>query len=142
MQVNVKGVYFGAQAAANAMRARGTHGVIINMSSVGGLRGGSLCPAYSTSKGAVRLLTYSLGTTLGPHGIRCNAIHPGLMDTEMNRADTKLVLPDGQPAQGGIPLGRTGQPRDIADAAVFLASDLASYINGTSLVVDGGKLAS
>jgi NAD(P)-dependent dehydrogenase (short-subunit alcohol dehydrogenase family) len=69
-----------------------------------------------------------------------NAIHPGLMETEMNRADTKLLTADNQPVRGALPIGRVGQPRDIGDAAVFLASDLASYVNATSLVVDGGRL--
>src|SRR3954462_10681826 len=79
MDVNVRGVFFGAQVAANAMRARGRGGVIINMSSVGGIKGGGALVAYCSSKGAVRLMTYALGDLLGPHGIRVNAIHPGLM---------------------------------------------------------------
>jgi NAD(P)-dependent dehydrogenase (short-subunit alcohol dehydrogenase family) len=87
MGVNVAGVYFGCQAAARAMIPRGS-GSIVNVSSVGGIRGSSKFAAYSASKGAVRLLTYSLGELLGPHGIRVNAIHPGVIDTQMNRVDT------------------------------------------------------
>jgi NAD(P)-dependent dehydrogenase (short-subunit alcohol dehydrogenase family) len=139
MSVNVKGVYFGCQVAAKAMRGRG--GCIINMSSVGGIRGGGNLVTYCSSKGAVRLMTYALGQLLGPEGIRVNAIHPGLMDTSMNRTDLGYVGPDGEGLVGAIPINRTGQPRDIGDAAVYLASDLASYVNGTSLVVDGGRLA-
>jgi NAD(P)-dependent dehydrogenase (short-subunit alcohol dehydrogenase family) len=99
---------------------------------------------YSTSKGAVRLLTYSLGIALGPLGIRVNALHPGLIDTEMNRTDTGLIEASGEAPRRleAIPLRRVGRPFDVASAAVFLASDAASYINGASLVVDGGMLAS
>jgi NAD(P)-dependent dehydrogenase (short-subunit alcohol dehydrogenase family) len=141
MDVNVKGVFFGCQAAARAMRGRG--GAIVNLSSIGGIRGGGLFPTYCSSKGAVRLLTYSLGELLGPHGIRVNAIHPGVIDTSMTRIDAPLVSDDGESlSQIVIPLGRVGQARDVADAAVYLASDLASYVNGTSLVVDGGRTAS
>jgi NAD(P)-dependent dehydrogenase (short-subunit alcohol dehydrogenase family) len=139
MNINVKGVFFGAQAAARVMKDRG--GSIINLSSVGGIRGAGSWVAYCTSKGAVRLMTYSLGDLLGPFGIRVNALHPGLMDTAMARSDFPLIREDGT-WQGRIPLGRAGIPRDVAGAAVFLASDLASYVTGTSLVVDGGRLSS
>jgi NAD(P)-dependent dehydrogenase (short-subunit alcohol dehydrogenase family) len=141
MDINVKGVYFGAQAAAKAMRARNKkNGVIINMSSVGGIRAGRNLIAYCSSKGAVRLMTYGLADLLGGDGIRVNAIHPGLMDTAMNRSDLGYVGADGEGLVGDIPIGRTGKPRDIGDAAVYLASDLASYVSGTSLVVDGGRM--
>jgi NAD(P)-dependent dehydrogenase (short-subunit alcohol dehydrogenase family) len=140
MGVNVAGVYFGCQAAARAMIPRKS-GSIVNVSSVGGIRGSSKFAAYSASKGAVRLLTYSLGELLGPHGIRVNAIHPGVIDTQMNRVDTGALTEGGVVTGQAIPLGRAGLPYDIAGAAVFLASDLASYVNGTSLVVDGGRLA-
>jgi NAD(P)-dependent dehydrogenase (short-subunit alcohol dehydrogenase family) len=141
MDVNVKGVFFGCQAAARAMRGRG--GAIVNLSSIGGIKGGGLFPTYCSSKGAVRLLTYSLGELLGPLGIRVNAIHPGMIDTSMTRVDAPLVGEEGESlSRISIPLGRVGQPRDVADAAVYLASDLASYVNGTSLVVDGGRTAS
>jgi NAD(P)-dependent dehydrogenase (short-subunit alcohol dehydrogenase family) len=141
MDVNVKGVFFGCQAAAKAMRGRG--GSIVNLSSIGGIKGGGAFPTYCCSKGAVRLLTYSLGELLGPWGIRVNAIHPGVIDTSMTRIDAPLVNEEGESlSQISIPLGRVGRARDVADAAVYLASDLASYVNGTSLVVDGGRTAS
>jgi NAD(P)-dependent dehydrogenase (short-subunit alcohol dehydrogenase family) len=139
MNVNVKGVFFGSQAAARVMKDRG--GSIVNLSSVGGIRGSGGWVAYCSSKGAVRLMTYSLGDLLGPFGIRVNALHPGLMDTTMTRSDEHLIREDGGWA-GRIPLGRAGIPQDVAGAAVFLASDLAAYVNGTSLVVDGGRLSS
>jgi NAD(P)-dependent dehydrogenase (short-subunit alcohol dehydrogenase family) len=140
MGVNVGGVYFGCQAAARVMIPRKA-GSIVNISSVGGIRGSSKFVAYSTSKGAVRLMTYSLGELLGPHGIRVNAIHPGVIDTQMNRIDTGSLTKAGAVTGQAIPLGRPGQPDDVAGAAVFLASDLAAYVNGTSLIVDGGRLA-
>jgi NAD(P)-dependent dehydrogenase (short-subunit alcohol dehydrogenase family) len=140
MGVNVRGVYFGCQAAARVMIPRKT-GSIVNVSSVGGIKGSSKFAAYSASKGAVRLLTYSLGELLGPYGIRVNALHPGVIDTQMNRVDTGALTAGGAVTGQAIPLGRPGQPDDIAGAAVFLASELASYVNGTSLVVDGGRLA-
>ena len=140
MGVNVRGVYFGCQAAARVMIPRKT-GSIVNVSSIGGIHGSSKFAAYSASKGAVRLLTYSLGELLGPHGIRVNALHPGVIDTQMNRVDTGSLTAEGTVTGQAIPLGRPGQPDDIAGAAVFLASELASYVNGTSLVVDGGRLA-
>ncbi len=94
MGVNVRGVYFGCQAAAHVMIPRKA-GSIVNISSVGGIRGSSKFVAYSTSKGAVRLMTYSLGELLGPHGIRVNAIHPGVIDTQMNRVDTGSLTKAG-----------------------------------------------
>jgi NAD(P)-dependent dehydrogenase (short-subunit alcohol dehydrogenase family) len=139
MDINVKGVFFGCQAAARAMKGRG--GSILIMSSIGGIKGGGGMPTYCTSKGAVRLLAYSLGDLLGRDGIRVNSIHPGLIDTQMNRADLGYVGAEGEGLIGGIPLGRPGQPTDIGNAAVYLASDLASYVNGTSLVVDAGYTA-
>jgi NAD(P)-dependent dehydrogenase (short-subunit alcohol dehydrogenase family) len=138
--VNVKGVYFGCQAAAKAMMPA-RRGSIVNISSIGGIRGSSRFVAYSASKGAVRLMTYGLGQLLGPHGLRVNAVHPGVIDTQMNRVDTGSVTADGGLASS-VPLNRPGVPNEIGSAVVFLASDLASYVNGTSLVVDGGRLAS
>ena len=141
MGVNMKGVFLGSQAAARVMRGRG--GTIINMSSVGGIRSSAAIPVYAASKAAVRLFTLALANKLGPLGIRVIALAPGLIDTEMNRADTKILDSSGQAQQraGAIPLRRIGQPRDVADAAVFLASPLAGYVTGTSLVVDGGMLS-
>jgi NAD(P)-dependent dehydrogenase (short-subunit alcohol dehydrogenase family) len=141
MSINVKGVFFGAQAAARAMLETGG-GSIVNMSSVAGMNGTDLAPTYCASKGAVRLLTYALADRFGGEGIRVNAIHPGLSKTQL--MDDSML---GEGIRGRvydfvlkqlIPQGRYGEPQDVANAALFLASDLASYVNGESLLVDGG----
>lgn len=136
MDVNVKGTFFGAQIAAERMVANGG-GVILNMSSVSGLEGAGGRAVYCASKGAVRLLTYALADALGPEGVRVNAIHPGAVDTAQAREDSGVIGQDEFLSR--VPLGRFGDPGDVADAALYLASDLADYVNGASLVVDGGR---
>ncbi|MFC7069312.1 SDR family oxidoreductase [Halobaculum lipolyticum] len=146
MDVNAKGVYFGAQAAAKRMVARAEerddddpHPVVINMSSAAGIRGEGRLVTYSMSKGAVRLFTYALADALGDAGIRVNAIHPGFVETAMTTRDVELVGTESEQRMSAtIPSGRFGQPEEVADAAVYLASDMASYVTGESLVVDGG----
>lgn len=141
MDVNLKGVFFGAQAAAAEMVERG-EGCIINLSSVAGIRGAANNATYCASKGGVRLLTYSLAAELGPEGVRVNAIHPGYIETAMLTDDVPLVGSDAQATlEERVPQGRLGQPEDVAGAAVYLASELAGYVNGESLVVDGGNVS-
>lgn len=141
MDVNVKSVYFGTQAAARSMVARGSGGAIVNLSSIAGMRGTGGYAAYCTSKGAVRHMTMALADELGPSGIRVNALHPGIIDTQMNVVDDPMIgTEQGEGYLQMIPLRRWGQPGDVADAAVYLASDLSGYVSGSSLVVDGGYL--
>jgi NAD(P)-dependent dehydrogenase (short-subunit alcohol dehydrogenase family) len=137
--VNVKGVFFGSKAAARSMRDRGVEGSIVNMSSLSGLVGGGGNSLYCASKGAVRLFTYALAAELGPHGIRVNAIHPGPVETKMIEEDAPIVGTDYEdPYKASIPLQRFGEPDDVADAVLYLASELSSFVTGTSLVLDGG----
>jgi NAD(P)-dependent dehydrogenase (short-subunit alcohol dehydrogenase family) len=140
MAVNAKGAFFGCQAAANAMLdGDGDGGSIVNVSSTAGIRGAGEYVAYCASKGAIRLLTYALADRLGPDGIRVNALHPGAVESEMTRKDSCVVGTDRSDAfRGTIPMQRFGRPEEVADAACFLASDESSYVNGESLLVDGG----
>ena len=138
--VNVKSIYHMAQAVVPLMRER-RRGVIINIGSTAGIRPRPGLTWYNASKGAVNLLSKSMAAELGPDNIRVNAICPvmgatglieqfmGVPDTPENRA--KIVA--------GIPLGRMSTPEDIANAALYLASDAAQFITGVELPVDGGR---
>ncbi|ADB63046.1 short-chain dehydrogenase/reductase SDR (plasmid) [Haloterrigena turkmenica DSM 5511] len=136
MSVNVRGAFFGTQLAAQRMIENGG-GRVINVSSIAGLVGNGSYVAYCVSKGAVRLLTYATAHRLGPDGIRVNAIHPGGIETAMME-DAHMGPEALKQFTQAIPSRRIGDPEDIAGAALFLASDLSSYVNGESLVVDGG----
>ena len=140
IDVNVKSVFFGSQAAARAMVLRG-RGVILNMCSIAGLRGTGGFTHYNMTKGAVRLLSLALADELGPLGIRVNNVNPGIMRTQMNVVDDPVIgTTVGEGYLDMIPARRWGEPSEVADACVFLASDMAKYVMGTSLVVDGGYL--
>ena len=133
MDLNVKGVFNAAKAAVEHMEKRGK-GVILNTSSMVSITGQPSGLAYPTSKFAVNGMTVSLARELGPKGIRVNAVAPGITETDMMKAVPKEVI---EPMIVRIPLRRLGQPEDIANAFVFLASDEASYITGVILSVDG-----
>ena len=133
MDLNVKGVFNAARAASECMVARGS-GVILNTSSMVSISGQPSGFAYPASKFAVNGLTVSLARELGPKGIRVNAVAPGITETDMMKAVPREVI---EPMIARIPLRRLGQPEDIANAFVFLASDEASYITGVVLSVDG-----
>ncbi len=133
MDLNVKGVFNAARIAAEVMEKQGG-GVILNTSSMVSIYGQPAGVAYPTSKFAVNGLTVSLARELGPKGIRVNAVAPGITETDMMKAVPKEVI---EPMIRQIPLRRLGQPEDIANAFVFLASEEASYITGVVLSVDG-----
>lgn len=133
MDLNVKGVFNATRVASEFMVARG-EGVILSTSSMVSIYGQPSGVAYPTSKFAVNGLTVSLARELGPKGIRVNAVAPGVTETDMMKAVPKEVI---EPIIQQIPLRRLGQPEDIANAFVFLASEEASYITGVVLSVDG-----
>ena len=132
IDINVKGVLNGCQAAS---RVLGEGGVIINTSSMVSKMGQPSGVAYPMSKFAVNGITISLARELGPRGIRVNAVAPGVTATDMVASLPEELI---APIEAGIPLKRVGQPEDVANAFVFLASDLASYVTGEVLAVDGG----
>lgn len=136
LAVNVKGSFFGAQLAIREM-LEGDGGTVINLSSIAGLRGSGEFVTYTMTKGAVRLMTYSLAAKYGGEGIRVNAVHPGIIETTMTTEDVPLVGGESGYREA-VPMGRFGQPEEIAAAVRYLASDASSYVNGESLVVDGG----
>ena len=133
MDLNVKGVFNATRVASECMVAKGS-GVILSTSSMVSISGQPSGFAYPASKFAVNGLTVSLARELGPKGIRVNAVAPGITETDMMKAVPKEVI---EPLINTIPLRRLGQPEDIANAFVFLASDEASYITGVILSVDG-----
>lgn len=137
--VNLKGAFLCSQHASRIMKDHGHGGRIISLSSISALVGGKLQTHYTPTKAGVRSLMQSLAIVLGPYGITCNSILPGSILTDINRdhyADTAIFEGD----VGRIPLGRLGNPEDIAGVAAFLASDDARYINGADILVDGGLL--
>jgi 3-oxoacyl-[acyl-carrier protein] reductase len=142
--VNLRGTFLVAQAVSRRMVERGGGGVIINMSSTNGLAGEEDYAHYNASKGGVLLLTKTMAVELGRHGIRVNALCPGYIRTPLNEAISASMGGgefEAAYARERIPLGRAGQPGEVAAAYAFLASDDASFIHGTALVIDGGQLA-
>ncbi|MGB3904685.1 MAG: glucose 1-dehydrogenase [Anaerolineae bacterium] len=143
MAVNVKSVFLLSKYAIPVMAEAGG-GVIINVASGWGLVGGPRAAAYCASKGAVVQLTKSMALDHGRQNIRVNCICPGDTDTPMLRDEARQL---GEPMERFLaeaaerPLGRIGRPEDIAEAALYLASDASSFITGTALVVDGGGIA-
>ena len=149
LDVNLKGAFFLTQAAARLMIAARRGGRIVNVASVAALRPGGNLAHYDASKGGLLALTRALALAFAPHGITVNAILPGEIDTPGTRNNTSALDQQGGLAVmdmrtpeflARIPLGRLGQPEDVANAALFLASAAATYITGTGLVVDGGYL--
>jgi len=139
MNVNLRGTFNMCQAVVPHFRSR-KQGNIVTVGSIAAQRGGGLFggPHYSASKGAVQSLAKSMARELGPDGIRVNAISPGTIDTDIFQG--KMTESMRSVIIGNIPLGRLGSADDVAKACLFLVSDLASYITGTVLDVNGGRL--
>ncbi len=140
LRVNLKGVFLTGQAAARQMVAQERGGTIINMSSVNAVMAIPAITPYVAAKGGVNQLTKVMALSLADKGIRVNAIGPGSIATEMAQA----VLSDPEKARGALirtPLGRFGEPEEVASVAVFLASEDSSYITGQTFYPDGGRLA-
>ncbi|UQA60824.1 glucose 1-dehydrogenase [Polyangium aurulentum] len=143
--VNVEGVFFGCKHGVRVMKGGGG-GSIVNLSSVAGIIGASNLAAYCSSKGAVRTLTKSVAmhcARMG-YGIRCNSIHPAFIETPMVDELARAMGDAARARAGlakGIPLGRIGDPEDVAAAVAYLASDDARFVTGAELAVDGGLLA-
>jgi L-rhamnose 1-dehydrogenase len=135
--VNLRGAYYVTQAAARQMVKEKRGGAIIAISSVSALVGGGEQAHYTPTKAGVHSLMQSCAIALGSYGIRCNSVMPGTIATDLNRVD--LSAPEKlEYMRRRIPLGRLGDPVDVANAVVFLASDMARYITGAALLVDGG----
>jgi 3alpha(or 20beta)-hydroxysteroid dehydrogenase len=132
--VNQTGVFLGMQAAARPMMEQRS-GSIVNISSIGGMRGSSPCFAYGATKWAVRGMTKGAAQELGPYGVRVNSIHPGIIDTPM-MADQPI-----EQMGRGVPLGRFADAGEVAKLALWLASDDSAYATGGEFVLDGGYTA-
>ena len=137
LDVNLKGYFLCSQAVARVMVEQGVKGRIIAVSSISSEFGGSSQAHYCASKAGINLLVKSMAISLGPHGITCNAVLPGTVETDINRealADPAVRAYWSKRA----PLGRLGQPEDIAGPVLFFASDDSEWCTGSMLVVDGG----
>jgi NAD(P)-dependent dehydrogenase (short-subunit alcohol dehydrogenase family) len=140
IRVNLKGTFLCGQTAARHMVKTGTRGAIINISSVNAVVAHPVLVHYAASKGGINMLTKGMAVSLAPHGVRVNAIGPGTTNTPINAnffsmpgmVDRFLMR---------TPLGRIAEADEIASVAVFLASDEASYVTGTTIYADGGRLA-
>lgn len=130
--VNLTGTFLGIKAAIPAMK-QSQGGSIINISSIAGMRGYERIPGYTASKFGVRGLTKSAALDLGPHGIRVNSVHPGVISTPMT-ADTPTDM-------SHVALGRIGHPGEVADLVLYLASNESSFVTGAEFVIDGGDTA-
>jgi NAD(P)-dependent dehydrogenase (short-subunit alcohol dehydrogenase family) len=141
IDVNLKGPWLCAKYALPELKRR--RGTIINITSASGHYGGASAggSAYDASKAGLQQLTYSLAAEFGPHGIRVNAIAPGVIVTDRLEGQGFVASEVGRQEIGRTPLRRFGTPAEVGSVAVFLASDDASYINGTTIILDGGSMA-
>ena len=138
MGINAKGTFLGCKHAIPEMRKAGG-GSIINISSGAGLVGSTRTTAYHASKGAVRIFTKAVAVQYAPDNIRANSVHPGPIETPMLAFGLASV--EGGVMPSTVPLGRYGQPDEIAYGVLYLASDESSFVTGSELVIDGGRTA-
>jgi len=138
IEINQTGVFLGMKTIAASMKQHGNSGSIVNISSVAGLEGTRNCTAYGASKWAVRGMTKVAAQELGRYDIRVNSIHPGLIDTEMMHSLPYVQAGKLDKVTKTIPLGRTATALEVANLALFLASDESSYCTGSEFTVDGG----
>lgn len=139
--VNIEGVFMGTQAGVRAMRQTSNKGSIINLSSVAGKVGFRGSASYAATKGAVKLMSKSIALETAVEGIRVNTVHPGIIRTNMAAAGIADNAGNYEAIEAGIPAERLGEPVDIANCVLFLASDEAGYVTGAEFVVDGGYTA-
>lgn len=140
LSVNLRGTFLGCRSAGRRMAERGS-GSIVNVASIAGIQGSRSSAAYSASKAGILLMSKTLAFELGAHGVRVNSVLPGIIETSMTTVDRPLAAGAAEATKAKVPLGRLGTPADVAGAVVYLASDLAGYVTGASLVVDGGLIA-
>jgi 3alpha(or 20beta)-hydroxysteroid dehydrogenase len=141
VNINQVGTFLGMRAVSKVMIAAGAGGSIVNISSVEGLAGMPYLTAYTSTKFAIRGMTKVAALELGPHQIRVNSVHPGMIETDMVKDAAGGHEVDLSPAAKRIPLRRMGQSEDVAEVVLFLASDKSSYCTGGEFAVDGGATA-
>lgn len=139
--VNLDSVFHGTRRAVALMRRTGTKGSIINISSIGGIVGVPACSAYAAAKGGVRMFSRTVAIECAREDIRVNSVHPGMIKTNMMGGAQTDNADNYDGLTQSIPMGRLGEPDDIANINLFLASDEARYITGAEFVVDGGMTA-
>ena len=141
IEVNLTSVFLGCKYAMPAMRDAGG-GSLINLSSVAGLIGMATCVAYGAAKGGVRIMSKSIAVEGAADNIRCNSVHPGVIWTNMQSQATGRNDPARVPVgPDRVPLGRVGEPQDIANCILYLASDEANYVTGAEFSIDAGMTA-
>ena len=141
INVNLNSVFYGTKRAVLAMRKAGRGGSIINISSVAGQVGVPACGAYAAAKGGVRVFSKAIAVECAAENIRVNTVHPGMILTNMQDVAAEDNADNYESTLAGVPMGRMGEPDDIANMNLFLASDEAKYITGAEFVVDGGMTA-
>jgi NAD(P)-dependent dehydrogenase (short-subunit alcohol dehydrogenase family) len=141
IQINLESVFLGCRAVLQQIRRQGGGGAMVNISSIAGLVGLRGTAAYAASKGGVRLMSKTMAIDFAADAVRVNTIFPGMFETDIQKAAQRDNPGVGAQLATTIPLGRLGQPSEIAGMAAFLLSDDAAYITGAEFVVDGGLTA-